>query len=75
MAYERLKDLEEEVKKKECELKEIQKLDVKEMWNKDLDTFIEVLNEIEEEEEYDRVNAAQGKMNKKKQKAKKPKKA
>jgi hypothetical protein len=66
MAYERLKDLEEEVKKKEGELKEIQKLDVKEMWNKDLDTFLEVLNEIEEEEEYERLNAAQGKMNKKK---------
>lgn len=59
LSYEKVEDLKKDVKKKEDELKIVEKTPLEDMWIKDIDEFLNVLDEVEEEEEKIRLKRPQ----------------
>ena len=56
LSYEKVEQLKKEVTRKEEELNVVNKTTLEMMWINDLDQFLMVLDEVEEEEEKMRVN-------------------
>lgn len=55
LSFEKVEQLKKEVQKKQLDLNEIQETTLEMMWINDLDQFLKVLEEVEEEEEVNRL--------------------
>lgn len=75
LTYEKVEELKKQLKNTEEELVNLQKVKIEDMWLDDLDKFVCVLKEVEEEQEQERMKGPKakggGKMIKKKPKKKK----
>ncbi len=56
LTYEKVEELKKQVAQKEIEIQELKNTSEKTMWKKDLNKFIEVLDEVEEQEEKEMIN-------------------
>jgi DNA topoisomerase-2 len=63
LSYEKVQNLIDEFDRKSKELVEIKNTDSKTMWEKDIEALIAILDEVEEEEERERLNAPKVKGN------------
>ena len=57
LTYEKVEALQKEMEDKRKEIKVLEATHIHDLWNRDLDHFIEVLEEVEEQEELDRIAA------------------
>lgn len=55
LSFEKIEQLKKEVQKKQLELKDVEETTLETMWIQDLDQFLQVLDEVEEEEEVNRL--------------------